>query len=255
MNPVTHRIFFGTSLAILILLHPGAWAQQRPTASLKPGPAQVFSEILKPYRNINDYVVQINARVAMPAIRIPEFTATVYFKQPDQFHIETKRFAPIPRNSGVFNPLQFDPDRNRITHLRSENLNGGLTEVYRLEPLDAKSRVRQYIVWIGDLPARILQVESLSVGGTRGLVRISHGMVSQGQDVWQLPEKVHIHLTFPEEEQPVDSSTFGTRDNPISGGMRRLDKVGGQGEIDIVYSGWKINTGLDEGLFKSDGGR
>ncbi len=106
----------------------------------------------------------------MPTIRIPDFSATLYFKRPDRFHIETKSFAPIPRNSGVFNPMQFDPEKNRITYIKSETLAQTRADLYRVEPLDAKSQVRYYHVWVGGVPGRILQVEYLSFRGTKGLV-------------------------------------------------------------------------------------
>jgi hypothetical protein len=102
------------------------------------------------------------------------------------------------------------------------------------------------------MPGRILQVENLSVRGTKGLVTLSYRTVSKGTDSWLLPEKVHIHLTFPEAAAATESGSFTTRDNPISGGMRRLDEVSGEGDIDIVYGEWQVNTGLADDLFKND---
>jgi hypothetical protein len=255
MNKVMIRRSFRIALALLLLLPAAAWTQQRPGAASRPDPGQVFAGIVKPYRNLNDYTAKISAKVLMPTIRIPDFSAVLYFKRPDRFHIETKSFAPIPRNSGVFNPLQFDPEKNRITYLKSENLAQTQTDVYHVEPLDAKSRVRYYQVWIGGVPGRILQVEYLSFGGTKGLVKLSYRTVSRGPETWLLPGNVRIHLTFPEAETPSDGSSFSTSDNPISGGMRRLDEVSGEGDIDISYSDWQVNTGLEESLFKNDRNR
>jgi hypothetical protein len=31
--------------------------------------------------------------------------------------------------------------------------------------------------------------------------------------------------------------------------MGRLDEISGEGDIDIAYSDWRINTGLGENLF------
>jgi outer membrane lipoprotein-sorting protein len=250
MNNVMTRRFFKIVLALLLLSPAAAWTQERPGASSRPDPGQVFAELIKPYRNLNDYTVKISAKILMPTIRIPDFYATLYFKQPDRFHIETKSFAPIPRNSGVFNPRQFDPVKNRITYLKTETLGQTRADVYRVEPLDAKTPVRYYQVWVGGTPGRIIQMENLTFQGTKALVKISHQTVSRGAETWLLPETVRIHLTFPEAATPSDRSTFDTRDNPLSGGMRRLDEVNGEGDIDIAYSDWKVNTGLEDSLFK-----
>ena len=237
-------------MLLTILFPPAAPAQGTPGATPGPDPRQVFAELVKPYRNLNDYTVKIHAKVSLPTIRVPDFTATLYFKKPDRFHIETKSFAPIPRNSGVFNPSQFDPEKNQITYQRAENLDGTRADLYRVEPLDAKTQVRYYNVWVGGTPARILQVENLSFRGTKTLVKLSYATVAQGAEKWLLPENVHVHLTFPEGVQNPEASSFTTRDNPVSGGMGRLDEISGEGDIHIAYGDWLVNTGLDESLFK-----
>jgi outer membrane lipoprotein-sorting protein len=236
---------------LLVLLLP-AEASSQEQSETKPNPRQVFTELLKPYRALNDYTVKIHAKVDMPLIRIPDFSATLYFKKPDRFHIETRSFAPIPRDSGLFNPYQFDPDKNSIAYQRTERLNGTTADVYKVEPLAPKALARHYILWIGGQPGRILQVESLSVKGTKGLVKLSYLSVEQGPEKWLLPEKVHVHLTFPEGMQQGDPVSFMTKDNPLSSGMRRLDDVSGEGDIAISYSEWQINTGLDDRLFQKE---
>jgi hypothetical protein len=239
-------IFSGIILFIL-LFSLAAWPAGETNGT---DPRQVFAKLVKPYRNLNDYTVKINAKVNLPAIRVPDFAATLYFKKPDRFHIETKSFAPIPRSSGVFNPSQFDPEKNLITYQRTENLGGIRADLYRVEPLDTKSMTRYYNVWVGGDPVRIIQVENFSFRGTKGLVILSYVTVAQNAEKWLLPENVHIHLTFPEGMQNPDASSFITKDNPVSGGMGRLDEISGEGDIHITYSNWKVNTGLDDRLFK-----
>ena len=238
---------------LLLLIAPAhAATQEKPGAKQGPDPRQVFTELVKPYRDLNDYTVRIHAKVNMPTIRIPDFSAILYFKKPDKLHIETRSFAPIPRNSGVFNPFQFDPAKNLMAYERTENLNGSTTDVFRVEPLETKALIRYYHVWVGGNPRRILQVESLSIKGTKGQVKLTYRTVEQGLEKWPLPEKVHVHLTFPEGTHNADTAFFSTRDNPVSSGMRRLDDVSGEGDIDISYSEWRINTGLDDSLFQKD---
>ncbi|MHB8092473.1 MAG: hypothetical protein ACYDH8_12895 [Syntrophales bacterium] len=239
-------------LFFLLIAPAQAATQEKPGAKQGPDPRHVFTELVKPYRDLNDYTVRIHAKVNMPTIRIPDFSATLYFKKPDKFHIETRSFAPIPRDSGVFNPFQFDPAKNLITYERTENLNGSTMDVFRVEPLETKALIRYYHVWVGGNPLRIRQMESLSVKGTKGQVKLTYRTVEQGLEKWPLPEKVHIHLTFPEEMRNADAAFFSTSDNPVSSGMRRLDDVSGEGDIDISYSEWRINAGLDDSLFQKD---
>lgn len=240
-------------ILILLLFAPmPASAQERPGTAPRPDPRKVFTELIKPYRSLSDYTVKIHAKVNMPAIRVPDFTAVLYFKKPDRIHIETKSFAPLPRNNGIFNPFQFDPEKNRITYERTDHLNDTQVDVFKVEPLETKTLVRYYHVWVGGNPGRIQQVESLSVKGTKGLVKLTYRSVEQGPEKWLLPENVHIHLTFPEGMQNLDTSSPITRDNPVSSGMRSLDEVSGEGDIHLSYSEWQVNIGIDDRLFKGD---
>jgi hypothetical protein len=239
-------------LLLLLIAPPQALTQDEPGAKQGPDPRQVFTELVKPYRELNDYTVRIHAKVNMPTIRAPDFSAILYFKKPDMFHVETKSFAPIPRDSGVFNPFQFDPEKNLITYQRSENLDEILANVFRVEPRESKTLVRYYHVWVGGNPGRVLQVESLSVKGTKGQVKPTYRIHEQGLEKWLLPEKVHIHLTFPEQMHNSDALSSSARDNPFSSSLRRLDDVSGEGDIFLSYSDWQINTGLDDRLFQKD---
>jgi len=238
-------------VALFLLLFPTTVSSQEgPDAKSRPDPRRVFTDLANPYRNLKDYTVRIQTKVNMPTIRIPDFTATLYFKKPDRFQIETKSFAPLPRNSGLFNPFQFDPEKNRIAYQRTESLNGVQADLYRVEPLDSKIMVRYFTIWTGESPARILQVESLSFRGTKGIVKLSYRNVEQGSEMWLLPDKVHVHLTFPEGAPNADAWSLTTKDNPVSGGMRQLDEVSGEGDLDLAYSDWQVNTGLDDRLFE-----
>ncbi|MDA8126159.1 MAG: hypothetical protein M0009_13340 [Deltaproteobacteria bacterium] len=234
--------------AILLLSAAPLAAQERPVAPAPHDAREVFTELMRPYRGLNDYTAQIRVKVDMPNLRVPEVIATIYFKKPDKFHVETRRFAPIPRNSGVFNPFQFDPEKNRIEWMRTEPLEGVAADLYRVEPLDAKSAIRYFQVWVGGSPKRILQVESLAFKGARGLMKFTQQWVEQSDGKWLLPAKVTVHLAFPEGAPAPEGST--PRDNPLTGGMRQIDELSGEGDIFISYSDWRVNRGLADSLFK-----
>lgn len=237
-------------MALLLFISIPVSAREHLEIKQEPGPLQVFDAIIKPYRNLNDYTVKIQVKVRIPGFRIPDFEAVLYFKKPDNFHIETKSFAPIPRNSGFFDPFQFDPEKNRITFKQTVNLDDMQAELYRVEPGESETRVRFYNVWVGGTPRRILQVENHSFKGTTALVKLTYKNVEQGPENWLMPDNAHVHLTFPEEMQSNDNSSFLIKDNPVSAGRIKPDEIQGEGDIFISYSDWQINTGLDGSLFQ-----
>jgi len=221
-----------------------------PVSAQESTPQQVFLAIIKPYQTLSDYTVKIQAKVMVPGFRMPDFAADLYFKKPDKLHIETKSFAPIPRNSGFFDPFQFDPGKNRITFIQAVKLDGMQAELYKVEPGESETRVRFYNVWVGGNPRRILQMENHSFKGTKALVKLTYKNVEQGAENWLMPEKAHIHLTFPEGMQNQDNSSFLIKDNPVAAGRGKPEEMQGEGDIYISYSDWRINTGLDDSLFQ-----
>jgi hypothetical protein len=235
-------------IALLLLFPLLSPAQERPNSTPKGNPRQVFAELIKPYQNWRDYTVKIQAKVVMPNIRIPDFTARLFFKKPDKFQIETKNFAPLPRGAGFFNPFQFDPEKNQITFKHTENLDGHPAALYKVEPGEEERRIRFYTVWVGGTPKRILQVESHTFRGTKALIRLTYRQSEPGPDQGLLPDKIYVHLTFPEGLN--SSETLTAKDNPFSAGTAKNEAITGEGDITISYSDWQINTGLDDRLFK-----
>jgi len=249
MKPTARLFIIFAFIAIMSVPPFPSSGMAQKTATQRPGCGRdVFEKIIKPYRQINDYTAEIEAKVRMPGFRVPDFTATVYYKQPDKFHIETKGLAPIPKSSGLFNPLQFDPDRNTITFKQRTDLDGIPADIFHIEPRSNDTPIRHYTVWIGGNPSCIRQVESQSYRGTRILVKIDCRPVSTGKGEMILPEKAHIHITFPKAQQTQDN-TPPARDTPFSKGMARADALSGEGDVYIHYRAWRINTGLEDRLF------
>jgi hypothetical protein len=248
MKALQKAKLFSPLMGLLLLFPVPATAQERPYATPKGNPRQVFSELINPYQNWRDYTVKIQAKVALPNIRMPDFKAVLYFKKPDKFQIETKNFAPLPRGMAIFNPFQFDPEKNGITFKQTDYLDGLPAARYKVEPGEAEKHIRFYNVWVGGNPKRILQVESHAFRGTKVLIRLTYQQGGQGTDTWLLPDKIAAHFIFPEGLN--SSNTLTAKDGPFSAGTARNEALTGEGDITISYSDWQINTGLDDRLFK-----
>jgi len=241
---------FFMATALLVFVSMPVPAQERSESKQESGPVQSFDTVIKQYQNLIDYTVKIQVEFMIPGLRIPDFSADLYFKKPDKFHIETKSFAPIPRNSGFFDPFQFDPANNRIIFKQTVNIDDTQAELYRVEPGESETRVRFYNVWIGGNPRRILQAESHSFRGTKALVKLTYKNVEQGRENWLMPEKARIHFTFPNSAKGPDNASFLIKDSPVYAARIKPEDLQGEGDINIFYIDWQINNGLDDALFR-----
>lgn len=181
----------------------------------------------------------------MPMIRVPDFTAAPYFKA-GPFHIETKRFA-RSRVTVVFLIPSNSIPKNLFAYLRSETADQTIADVYRVEPIDSRTPVRYYTVWLGGTPVRVLQVESIS-SRTKAVVKISYQTVSHGSDQWLLPQK---------NPHPAGLSRLSDqqRQSGFRWDVRRLNEMSGEGDIFITYADWRVNTGLEDRFFQADNKR
>ena len=68
--------------------------------------AQILQKMKQQFDPVKDYTVTLNATVNMERMQIPEMIVTLYFKQPDKFHIEAKNFAMVPKEAIALNPTQ-----------------------------------------------------------------------------------------------------------------------------------------------------
>jgi hypothetical protein len=69
---------------------------------------------------------------------------------------------------------------------------------------------------------------------------------SIADDVPQI--SVHDDHVYGDPQYSWNRSSFDTRDNPLSGGIRWLDVSNGEGDIDLSYSDWVVNTGIENSM-------
>ncbi len=51
-------------------------------------PNEILDNVIKAFEEIEDYIVDVNIRVDVAFLKVPEANAKIYFKQPDKVHME-----------------------------------------------------------------------------------------------------------------------------------------------------------------------
>jgi hypothetical protein len=59
------------------------------------------------FEKIDDYQVDVRIKVDVDFLKMPEREATIYYKKPDKFHIDSENFAMLPKSGLNFSPLGF----------------------------------------------------------------------------------------------------------------------------------------------------
>lgn len=194
---------------------------------------QVLRKALAHQQAVRDYSADIRVSVDMPGMKMPERRATIYFKQPNRYHIESKGMVMIPRKALDMRQLADDLGKHgMITIAATSRRNGVPIYFLKVVPREAVKPPQRLLVWVRGDNFTVEKMETYS-GDRRELsVAWEHQLV--GGKYWMLKRLV----------ADVDVPGGGMRDR----GEKPQPKSQ-RGTITVVFSNVRANKGLPDSLF------
>ena len=161
---------------------------------------EILQNVKKQFEPVKDYTATLTAAVDMERMQIPEMQVTIYFKQPDKFHIEATNFAMIPRDAVGLNPAQLI-DKYDATIVGTEQKEGVAIYKLRMVSKPEKGRpVRESYVWVDGSRWVITHFESTPSDMRKVVVDLEYQAID-GKYV--LPSKIEAKM---DTQQPADST-------------------------------------------------
>jgi hypothetical protein len=199
---------------------------------------QIIANVKQRFDQVKDYTVQITASVNLERMKIPEMKATLYFKQPDKMHIESKNFSMLPKESMGLTPsdmlAKFD-----ATLLKSEKRGGTMFYDLRLVSKTEKGKqVREYFATVNGDAWVVSHIESFPMPGRKITIDFTHSLVA---DQYWLPLTITVNYS---SEQSDDAP----QEQPQQPGHGR--NMPRKGTASVRYSDYKVNTGLSDEIFE-----
>jgi outer membrane lipoprotein-sorting protein len=71
----------------------------------KKDPDKILEDVKKAFNTVKDYVVDIEIKVDVNFLKVPNSKAKIYYKQPDKIHLESESFALLPKEGLDFSPF------------------------------------------------------------------------------------------------------------------------------------------------------
>ena len=87
-------------LHLIILFVTLGFSQQK-------NPETILDDVKKEFEKIEDYQVDVKIKVDVEFLKMPEREATIFYKKPDKFHIDSENFALLPKSGLNSSPLGF----------------------------------------------------------------------------------------------------------------------------------------------------
>lgn len=196
---------------------------------------QILHNMTRQFERVKDYTVTLKTAVDMERMQIPEMTVTLYFKQPDKIHIEAKNFAMVPREAVALNPVQLI-NKFDATLVGTESKDKVTLYKLRLISKPEKGKpVRESYVWVDGNRWVVTRYESMPSEVRKLVVDLEYESI-EGEYI--LPARVSARL---DAQQPPDSSAER---------MYSPQRLPRKGKVTILYSDYKVNTGLSDELFE-----
>jgi outer membrane lipoprotein-sorting protein len=209
-----------------------------------PSGDEILRRCERNFDGVEDYTVDLTAAIDMDRIRIPEMKALLYFKRPDKINIKSESFAMLPRD-GFALPVTVLVRNYDVRSRGVEEIEG--IRLYRIE-LTAKkgsARVQNLTVWVDPANFTVVQTVSTPYRGRSVTVQTSYMLL---ENKFWLPERMKLSFaaTLP------DSSTADEFPIPGQGESEGTRRPPRSGSMEIRYSGYRVNTGLSDDLFKRE---
>ncbi len=215
--------------ALLIMAAVQLSPAQMPTA------VEILHNMKSQFDLVKDYTATLKVAVDMEKMQIPEMLVTIYFKQPDKIHIEAKNFAMVPREIVGLNPAQL-LDKFDATVVGSERKESVTVYKLRLVSKPEKGKpVRESYIWVDGKRWVVIHYESTPSDVRKVAVDLEYETVD---GKYTLPSKIEARMDI---QQSPDSSAEK---------MYNPQRMPRKGTASIMYSDYKVNTGLSDEIFE-----
>ena len=234
----------------------------RSAQSVKPLPKElitvdaIMDSLIQQFGKIEDYTVKVKISVKMPRFRMPKKTIKLYFKQPDRVKVEAEGFAVVPKTGLGTSPVKMIEKLMAMRVIGTDTLRGysclviegtaesdsGGAEAWTFgQKGSQRVRVR---LWVDVTRWIIPQVETFF-----DTVRVMsiRSFYKEFEEGIQLPTLTEIDFHLGGEYL----ATLGEHPGPFGEFQDREGMEKFSGSVRMEFTGYKINRGLKDRIFKN----
>jgi outer membrane lipoprotein-sorting protein len=202
----------------------------------------ILERVAAQYAAVQDYVVTLNITTNIERMSVPPMNATMYFKKPDKVHFDAKGFAIIPREGLTLNPALL-AERFLVDAVVSDTLAGKRVLKLGMHPRSDQARTRRAILFVDPDRWTPEKFTTAGIDGRTMSASFTHTRVDQ---FW-LASNLLVEFSA-----AADTTAVPQWEQSVPGASRRNAFRGGT--IEVKYSDYRVNTGLDDAMFEESAG-
>ena len=212
--------------------------------SQSKNPDEIINGVITNFNKVNDYQVDVNIKVDVEFIKVPETKAKIYFKQPDKVHLKAEGFAMLPKNGMEFSPSSLIKKDYTAIYEQDVDLNGYKTSIVKVIPLGDQGEVILSTLWIDQKKQAIRKVESTTK--TNGTFTID--FTFDDKIKYPLPSK--IIFSFNMDKMNLPSTITGETNNENPDKKNKNMGSTTKGQVIVNYSNYVVNKGVPDSIFE-----
>lgn len=214
------------------------------TSSFSQNEQALIDKVKEKLDKVNDYTAQGKMKIDVSFIDAPESKVVIYYKKPDKFKVKKNGGISILPKGGIsVNAGNLLPNGGYDIVPSKDAIVGGITtRVLKLLPQDENSDVVLTTLYIDEKNAVIRKATVTTKENGSYEMNMSYGRYID----WGLPD----NLVF----------SFNTKDYKLPKGItfeyengdkkKQPELKNKKGKIEISYSGYSINKGVDDKIFE-----
>lgn len=207
-------------------------------------PNEIIDAVITNFNKVNNYKVDVNIKVDVEFIKVPETKAKIYFKQPDKVHLEADGFAMLPKNGMEFSPSSLIKKDYTAIYEQDVDLNGYKTSIVKVIPIGDQGEVILSTYWIDQSKKLIRKVESTTK--TNGTFTID--FTYDDKIKYPLPSK--IVFSFNMDKLNLPATITGETSNQKSDKKNKNSDLRTKGSVIVSYSNYAVNKGIPDEIFE-----
>ena len=212
-------------------------------------PDKILNRVKEAFTEIEDYEVDVHIRIDVEFLKAPEGEAKLYFKQPDKIHVESEKFALLPKQGLDFSPVALLDEKYTAIYEGDTTINDIQTSIVKIIPLGSDSDVILSTLWIDQTRDLIMKIESSRKPTGTYTIEFTY---EKYEDKYDLPSSMHFSFTVDRMRLPKGMGGQLEAENG-----KASQKTGPViGNVYLNYTNYIVNQNLPDELFdgsKKDG--
>jgi outer membrane lipoprotein-sorting protein len=204
-------------------------------------PDLILKRVIESFNKVKDYEVDVQVKVDVDFIKVPDSKAKIYFKQPDKINFESDGFAMLPKEGINFSPMSFLKKDYTALYQKEDYIDGHPVSVIKVIPYSEQGDIVLTTLWVDQSNNIIRKVESTTK--TNGTFTIDLKYDEEKKDFY-LPNSMVFGFNI--DKMNLSKAFTGQAETESRKNIGKTTS----GKVYITYFNYIVNKGISDKIFE-----